>query len=108
MMQFFNILLWDNTIVFFLLLPWDNSGFSLVLKGNYKYGKIVLKINLLESKKSRYFNQIPSRKNDEGSVTQSWIILDEKNKMLQETFRGIYKKFVKTSKNWKFGTILVD
>jgi len=76
----------------------DNSGFSLALKGNIKDGKMVLKSDLLEGKKDRYFNQITWTKNDDGSVTQSWIILDEKNKILQETFRGIYKKSVKTSK----------
>jgi len=76
----------------------DNSGFSLVLKGNYKDGKMVLKSDLLEGKKGRYFNQITWTKNDDGSVTQSWKIIDEKNKMIQETFRGIYKKSVKTSK----------
>lgn len=74
----------------------DNSGYNLVLKGNYLNGKMVLKSELKQGSKGKYYNQITWTKNNDGSVTQIWNILDEKNKMLQEAFRGIYKKSVKT------------
>ena len=77
----------------------DNSGFSLVLKGNYKNGKMILKSQLLEGKKGKYYNQITWVKNDDGSVTQIWDILNNNNEKLQEAFKGIYKKTVKTSNN---------
>jgi len=77
----------------------DNSGFSLVLKGNYENGKMILKSQLIEGKKGKYYNQITWVKNDDGSVTQIWDILNNNNEKLQEAFKGIYKKTVKTSKN---------
>jgi len=36
----------------------DNSGFNLVLKGNYNNGKMILKSHLLDGKKGKYYNQI--------------------------------------------------
>jgi len=76
----------------------DNSGFSLTLKGNYSEGKMILKSELVEGQKGKYYNQITWTKNEDGSVTQVWNIFNEKNKMTQEAFRGIYKKSVKTIK----------
>lgn len=76
----------------------DNSGFSLVLKGNYSEGKMILKSKLIDGQKGKYYNQRTWTNNDDGSVTQIWNIFDEKNKMTQEAFRGIYKKYVKTIK----------
>ena len=75
----------------------DNSGFSLVLKGNYSNSKMILKSELINGEKGVYYNQITWTKNADGSVTQVWDIFDEKNKKTQEAFRGIYKKSVKTS-----------
>jgi len=77
----------------------DNSGFSLVLKGNYDNGKMILKSQLLDGKKGKYYNQITWVKNDDGSVTQIWDIFNNNNEKLQEAFKGIYKKTVKTTKN---------
>jgi len=75
----------------------DNSGFSLLLKGNYSNGKMILKSDLLKGKNGSYYNQITWTKSADGSVTQVWDILNEENKKTQEAFRGIYKKTVKTS-----------
>ena len=75
----------------------DNSGFSLNLKGNYINGQMILKSELLDGKKGKYYNQITWTKNTDGSVTQVWNIFSEKNKKMQEAFRGIYKKSVKTA-----------
>jgi len=77
----------------------DNSGFSLVLKGNYDNGKMILKSQLLDGKKGKYYNQITCVKNDDGSVTQIWGIFNNNNEKLQEAFKGIYKKNVKTTDN---------
>ena len=77
----------------------DNSAFNLVLKGSYSNGKMILKSKLLEGKKGKYFNQITWVKNNDGSVTQIWDIYNNNNDKLQEAFKGIYKKIVKTSNN---------
>jgi len=71
----------------------------LVLKGSYSNGKMILKSKLLEGKKGKYYNQITWVKNNEGSVTQIWDIYNNNNDKLQEAFKGIYKKNVKTSSN---------
>ena len=70
----------------------DNSGFSLNLKGGLINGKMILKSDLIKSKKANYYNQITWSKNKDGSVTQVWEYLDEKGKVTSEAFRGIYKK----------------
>jgi len=75
----------------------DNSGFNLVLKGNFSNGKMVLKSDLIEGQKGAFYNQITWTKNANDSVTQVWEIFNEKNIKTQEAFRGIYKKTVKTS-----------
>ncbi len=77
----------------------DNTGFSLVLKGKYENGKMILKSQLIEGEKGKYYNQITWVKNDDGSVTQIWDIFNNNNEKLQEAFKGIYKKKVKTSSN---------
>lgn len=70
----------------------DNTGYSLVLKGNLIDGKMVLKSDLITSKKGNYYNQITWTKNSDGSVTQVWEYIGEDGKILSEAFRGIYKK----------------
>jgi len=70
----------------------DNSGFSLVLKGNLVNGKMVLKSELIKSKKGNYYNQIIWSKNPDNSVTQVWEYLNEEGKLISEAYRGIYKK----------------
>ena len=77
----------------------DNSGFNLVLKGNYDNGKMILKSQLLDGKKGKYYNQITWVKNDDGTVTQIWDIFNNKDEKIQEAFKGIYKKTVKTTEN---------
>lgn len=77
----------------------DNSGFTLVLKGNYSDGKMILKSELQKNKNGNFYNQITWVKNDDGTVTQIWDIFDEKGKNTKELFRGKYKKSVKSFKN---------
>ncbi|PQJ80763.1 hypothetical protein [Polaribacter porphyrae] len=70
----------------------DNTGFSLVLIGNLIDGKMVLKSELIKTKKGNYYNRVIWSKNTDGSVTQVWDYLNEKGKVISEAFRGIYKK----------------
>lgn len=70
----------------------DNSGFSLILKGKLIDGKMVLKSELATSKQGNYYNRITWSKNEDNSVTQVWEYLNEKDKIISEAFRGIYKK----------------
>lgn len=70
----------------------DNTGFSLVLKGKLVDGKMVLKSNIIETKKGKYYNQITWTKNDDNSVTQLWEYRNENHEIISEVFKGIYKK----------------
>ncbi len=77
----------------------DNSGYSLALKGGLKDGKMILKSQILNGNQGKFYNQITWTPNKDQSVTQVWEIFTEEGKRLQEAFRGIYKKNVKTEKN---------
>ena len=70
----------------------DNSGFSLVLKGNLIDGEMVLKSNIIQGKKGKYYNQITWSKNKDNTVTQVWEYFNIEGKLISEAFRGIYKK----------------
>ncbi len=70
----------------------DNSGYSLVLKGNLVDGKMVLKSDLVKGQKGDYYNRITWTPNKDGSVTQVWEFISTQGKVIQEAFRGIYKK----------------
>jgi hypothetical protein len=70
----------------------DNSGFSLMLKGGLIDGKMVLKSDLITSEKGNYYNRITWSKNNDNSVTQLWEYINEKEELISEVFRGIYKK----------------
>lgn len=70
----------------------DNTGYSLVLKGNLIDGKMVLKSDLVKSKKGNYYNRVTWTKNADNSVTQVWEYINENGKVTSEAFRGIYKK----------------
>ncbi|AVR44444.1 hypothetical protein C7S20_03750 [Christiangramia fulva] len=70
----------------------SNSGNILKLKGTASKGKMVLKSDLQESEKGKFYNQVTWTKNPDGSVTQNWILLDENGKKIGKAFKGIYKK----------------
>ncbi|CAL2083456.1 hypothetical protein [Tenacibaculum sp. 190524A02b] len=70
----------------------DNSGFSLVLKGNFENEKMILKSDLITGEKGTYKNVIEWKKNEDNSVTQTWNYTDEQGKIIKEVFKGIYKK----------------
>ena len=71
----------------------SGTGNVLNLKGNInKDGAMVLKSELTTGSKGNYYNQITWTKNDDGSVTQRWDILNEKGETINKAFEGIYKK----------------
>ena len=70
----------------------DNSGYSLVLKGNRTGKSMILKSKLVNSKNGDYYNKVTWTKNEDGSVTQLWEFVDTQGKVIREAFRGIYKK----------------
>ncbi|GAA4308261.1 hypothetical protein GCM10023115_37240 [Pontixanthobacter gangjinensis] len=72
----------------------SNSGNILKLKGKAIENKMVLKSEISEGEKGKYYNQITWTKNEDGSVTQLWEIYDLNNKLLDEIFRGTYRKKV--------------
>lgn len=70
----------------------DNSGFSLILKGNLIDGAMILKGELIKGEKGNYYNQISWTLNSDGSVTQLWELFKTDGSLIQEAFKGIYKK----------------
>lgn len=71
----------------------SNTGYVLRLKGNINSkGAMVLKSDLIESSKGNYYNQITWTKNEDGTVTQLWVILNEKDEIIRTDFEGIYHK----------------
>lgn len=73
----------------------DNSGFSLTLKGNRVGNSMIMKSEILTGEKGNYYNQITWQLNEDESVTQTWDLFSEDGKLLQQAFKGIYKKTVK-------------
>jgi hypothetical protein len=72
----------------------DNAGFSLELKGNLENGSMVLKSDVIKNKQGEYYNRVTWTPNKDGSVTQLWELISTEGKVIQEAFRGIYKKKV--------------
>ncbi|MEM8891524.1 MAG: hypothetical protein AAGD28_26325 [Bacteroidota bacterium] len=71
----------------------DNQGNPLVLKGNFKEGKMVMRDELSKQRNGQMaYNQISWEKQEDGSVIQLWLVLDEDGKQLAQLFKGIYKK----------------
>ena len=70
----------------------SNSGNILKLKGSAAKDKMTLKSELKKGKKGEYYNQITWTKNEDGSVTQDWEVYDSQGNLLNEAFKGIYRK----------------
>ncbi len=70
----------------------SSSGTILKLKGNAEKDKMILKSELVEGEKGKYYNKITWTKNNDGSVTQLWEIMDPQDNLLNEAFKGIYRK----------------
>jgi len=76
---------WNQTWV-------SGTGNVLVLKGNLKNDKMVLKSELIEGQRGFYYNQITWTPNDDGTVTQLWEIFAEDGTKQQNLFKGIYHR----------------
>ena len=70
----------------------SNTGNILKLKGIASANKMVLKSEPTKGKKGEFYNQITWTKNDDGSITQLWEILDAEGNLLNDAFKGIYKR----------------
>ncbi len=70
----------------------SSSGNILKLKGVAQADKMTLKSELIENGKGQYYHQITWTKNPDGSVTQLWEILDKNEEVINESFKGIYRK----------------
>jgi hypothetical protein len=70
----------------------DNSGFNLVLKGKLIDDVMILKSDIIKGEKGNYYNQVSWTPNSDGSVTQLWEVFKTDGTLIQEAFRGIYKK----------------
>ena len=71
----------------------DNKGSNLVLKGKAADNRMVLQSDLIQGERVDWYrNRITWTKNEDGTVTQFWEILDKNNKQLAVSFKGIYKR----------------
>ncbi|MCM8569350.1 hypothetical protein NE848_08165 [Gramella jeungdoensis] len=70
----------------------SNSGNILKLKGEGKPDKMILKSEPVKGEKGNYYNKITWTKNPDGSVTQLWELYDLQGNLLNEAFKGIYRK----------------
>lgn len=70
----------------------DNGGNQLQLKGRFREGRMILRSDVIRSKNSDYYNQITWSRNDDGTITQLWKVLNTSNKPLRTVFKGIYHR----------------
>lgn len=70
----------------------DNGGGSLVLKGNRIKNKMILKSGLSTNKNGTFYNKVTWTKKANGNVEQVWEVVNKNHKVINEVFRGIYKK----------------
>jgi len=70
----------------------DSQGQHLELKGHGGDNQMTLDSELIPGKKVKYyFNRITWTSYPDGSITQIWEILDEKETLLTTVFHGIYR-----------------
>ena len=71
----------------------DNKGNILKLKGQFESDKMILKSDLVKDKNDNlYSNQITWSKNEDGTVSQLWEIIDKNNQPIKNVFLGIYNR----------------
>ncbi|WP_299710698.1 hypothetical protein [uncultured Tenacibaculum sp.] len=70
----------------------DNKGFVLKTSGNFSQNEMTLQSDLVENQNKKYYNKIIWKKNDNGTVTQTWQYIGSDNKLIKEAFKGIYKR----------------
>jgi hypothetical protein len=70
----------------------DSSGNKLILSGGYQDGKMTMDSDWIQGKKGLYKNRIAWILQKNKSVIQVWDIVGKDGTVIQEAFRGIYKK----------------
>lgn len=71
----------------------SNTGGVLRLKGNpNEDGAMVMTSGMVKNPDGDYYNQITWTPNEDGTVTQLWVILNQKKEVINTLFRGIYEK----------------
>ncbi len=68
------------------------SGNQLILKGKADTNQMSLRSELIENEKGSYYNRITWTKNEDGSVTQLWEILNTSDQPISTAFEGVYKR----------------
>lgn len=71
----------------------DNVGNPLFLKGGIIDGRMVMTSELTRGIKIEwYYNRIIWEKRSDGTVVQTWFVLDSNYKTISTLFKGIYRK----------------
>jgi len=71
----------------------DNQGSILNLKGGIKDGDMVMRSeNTIGKKGIEYYNEIVWSEQNENTVSQTWSIYRADGSLIQELFKGIYKR----------------
>jgi hypothetical protein len=71
----------------------DNAGSILKLKGNLEEDHMVLRSEIQEDDElGEYQNQISWTPNDDGTVSQKWVVINADGKAIKTIFYGIYHK----------------
>ena len=70
----------------------DNAGAILTLKGAFKNKTMTLKSAIKTIKRIAYYDEISWTKNNDGSITQVWNRKNKDHHIINETFRGVYRK----------------
>ena len=70
----------------------SNTGNILKLKGHAEIDKMILLSDLQQNEKGSFFNRITWTKNNDGTVTQLWEILNSDQQAVKTAFKGIYKR----------------
>jgi len=68
----------------------SNGGTNLILKGKFVNDAMVLRSDIIAHPKSNYMNQITWKSQDNGTVTQTWDLIDENGQLLRTIFHGVY------------------
>jgi len=71
----------------------DNKGSHLILKGKAEENKMILESEVIQGDEIEFYkNQIVWILNEDGSVTQTWNMIDFEGKFLITLFKGLYIK----------------
>ncbi len=71
----------------------DSNGGNLRLKGGFADGKMEMKSDLIEGRPiGPFYHRITWTALEDGTVTQTWELIDQKGKVLRIMFSGIYMK----------------